>query len=119
MGCGAGYYTAIMAEVVGPQGSVVGLELQPDLAAWAKENLLGYANVAIEAGNGAAFDPGECDAIFVNCGVTHPQTKGLERLGEGGGCRLRLRRAWNLRFGRGGMMRMVGRTGRKGAEGVW
>ena len=35
LGCGAGYYTAIMAEVVGPQGSVVGLELQPDLAAWA------------------------------------------------------------------------------------
>jgi protein-L-isoaspartate O-methyltransferase len=33
LGCGVGYYTAIIAEVVGPSGSVVGLELQPDLAA--------------------------------------------------------------------------------------
>src|SRR5580692_9585064 len=39
LGCGVGYYTAIMAEVVGPGGSVVGLELQPELAERAKKNL--------------------------------------------------------------------------------
>jgi protein-L-isoaspartate(D-aspartate) O-methyltransferase len=39
LGCGVGYYTAIIAEVVGPSGSVVALELQSDLAARAKENL--------------------------------------------------------------------------------
>src|SRR5436309_15167532 len=51
LGCGAGYYTALMAEVVGPNGSVLGLELQPELAARAKENLAGYANVTVEAGD--------------------------------------------------------------------
>src|SRR5437763_14132636 len=73
-----------MAEVVGESGSIVGLELQPDLAARAGENLAGYANVTVEVGDGAEFDPGECEARFVNCGVTHPQTKRLERLREGG-----------------------------------
>jgi len=43
LGCGVGYYTAIMAEVVGPRGSVVGTEVNPDLAARAKENLSGYS----------------------------------------------------------------------------
>src|SRR5215472_2535328 len=32
LGCGVGYYTAIIAEVVGPSGDVVGLELQTELA---------------------------------------------------------------------------------------
>lgn len=37
LGCGVGYYTAIMAEVVGTRGRVIGLDQQPDLAARAKE----------------------------------------------------------------------------------
>jgi protein-L-isoaspartate(D-aspartate) O-methyltransferase len=84
LGCGVGYYTAIMAEVVGPQGSVVGAEVRPDLAARAKENLSCYSNVTAVAGDGATFDPGECDAIMVNAGVTHPNALWLERLREGG-----------------------------------
>src|SRR5215469_8425231 len=47
LGCGVGYYTAIMAEVVGQKGNLVGLELQPGLAARAKENLRGYRQVEI------------------------------------------------------------------------
>jgi protein-L-isoaspartate(D-aspartate) O-methyltransferase len=116
LGCGVGYYTAIMAEVVGPQGRVVGLELQPHLAARAQENLLGYANVAIEAGDGAAFDPGECDAIFVNCGVTHPQTKWLERLGEGGRLLVPFTTAVNATIGQGVMMKIVRSNGKYAAE---
>src|SRR5215510_3278097 len=38
LGSGVGYYTAIMAEVVGPGGSVVATEIDPDLAARAREN---------------------------------------------------------------------------------
>jgi protein-L-isoaspartate(D-aspartate) O-methyltransferase len=56
LGCGVGYYTAIMAEVVGPTGSVAGIELHPGLAARAKENLSSYSNVAVHAGDGATFD---------------------------------------------------------------
>ncbi len=116
LGCGVGYYTAIMAEVAGPKGSVVGLELQPDLAARAMENLLGYRNVAIEAGDGAAFDPGECDAIFVNCGVTHPHRKWLERLREGGRLVAPFTMAVNATIGQGVMMKIVRSNGRYATE---
>ena len=37
LGCGVGYYTAIMAEVVGAGGSVVASEVDSDLAARAQE----------------------------------------------------------------------------------
>jgi protein-L-isoaspartate(D-aspartate) O-methyltransferase len=84
LGCGVGYYTAIMAEVVGAGGSVVGSEVDSDLAARASENLASYPNVTVHAGDGAALDPGTCDAMLINAGVTHPHPPWLERLGEGG-----------------------------------
>ena len=107
LGCGAGYYTAIMAEVVGPSGSVVGLDVQPELAARAKENLASYTNARVEAGDGAAFDPGECDAMLVNCGVTHPQTMWLERLREGGRLVVPFTMAMNAMIGQGVMTKIV------------
>jgi protein-L-isoaspartate(D-aspartate) O-methyltransferase len=110
LGCGVGYYTAIIAEVVGPSGSVVGLELQPDLAARAKENLGGYANVTVHAGDGAGFDPGPCDAIFVNCGVTHPQNIWLDRLKDRGRLVAPFTMAINPTLGQGIMTKIV-RTG--------
>ena len=107
LGCGVGYYTAIMAEVVGASGSVVGLELEPKLAARAGENLAAYANVRVEAGDGAAFDPGERDAILVNCGVTHPQAIWLERLREGGRLVVPFTMAMNAKIGQGVMIKIV------------
>ena len=84
LGCGVGYYTAIFAEVVGSGGAVVGIDVNAELAARARENLSAYPKVTVHAGDGAAFDPGACDAIFVNAGVTHPQRMWLERLRAGG-----------------------------------
>ena len=84
LGCGVGYYTAIIAEIVGGGGSVVGSEAHEGLAARAQENLLTYPNVTVHAGDGAQFDPGECDAMLINAGVTHPHALWLERLREGG-----------------------------------
>ena len=116
LGCGVGYYTAIIAEVVGPEGNVVAVELQPGLAARAKENLLGYANVEIQAGDGAAFDPPECDAMFVNCGVTHPQTKWLERLRQGGRLVAPFTIAVSPTIGQGVMLKIVRSNGRYATE---
>lgn len=116
LGCGVGYYTAIMAEVVGPRGSVVGLELQPDLAARATANLASYENVTVEAGDGAQFDPGERDAILVNCGVTHPQTKWLQRLREGGRLVVPFTMAMNATIGQGVMTKITRSNGRFAAE---
>ena len=84
LGCGVGYYTAIIAEVVGPGGSVTGCDVQPELAARAKQNLSSYPNVTVAEGDGATFDPGECDAMLINAGATHPLPLWLDRLPEGG-----------------------------------
>jgi protein-L-isoaspartate(D-aspartate) O-methyltransferase len=84
LGCGVGYYTAIMAEVVGPGGRVAASEVDAGLAARAGENLAVYPNVTVHVGDGAAFDPGQCDAIFINAGVTHPHPLWLERLSPRG-----------------------------------
>jgi protein-L-isoaspartate(D-aspartate) O-methyltransferase len=107
LGCGVGYYTAIIAEVVGPSGSVVALELQSELAARAKENLASYTNVTVYQGDGAAFDPGPCDAMFVNCGVTHPQAIWLERLRHRGRLVVPFTMAVNPQMGQGVMTKIV------------
>ncbi len=84
VGCGTGYYTAIMAEVVGPGGTVVACDVDSDIAYRARQNLTSYLNVLVHSGDGAALDPGECDAMFINAGVTHPHQGWLKRLSEGG-----------------------------------
>ena len=88
------------------------------MAAQAKKNLPGYANVAIEAGDGAAFDPGECDAIFVNCGVTHLPMTWLERLREGGRLVVPFTTAVNATIGQGVMMKIVRLNGKYATEPV-
>jgi protein-L-isoaspartate(D-aspartate) O-methyltransferase len=39
VGSGSGWTTALLAQLTGPQGSVIGVELVPELAAWGAENL--------------------------------------------------------------------------------
>jgi protein-L-isoaspartate(D-aspartate) O-methyltransferase len=107
LGCGVGYYTAILAEVVGPAGGVVGLELDPTLAARAMQNLAAYQNVTVHAGDGAGFDPRACDAIFVNCGVTHPQTIWLESLRDRGRLVVPFTMAINPTLGQGVMTKIT------------
>ncbi len=84
LGCGVGYYTGILAEVVGASGGVVASEVRADLAARAKENLAPWPQVAVHCGDGAAVDPGPCDAMLINAGVTHPLPAWLDRLRPGG-----------------------------------
>lgn len=84
LGCGVGYYTAVMAEVVGNSGSVVASEADPELAARATKNLTAYSNVTVHGGDGTILDPGFCDAMLINAGVTHPHSSWLTRMNEGG-----------------------------------
>ena len=116
LGCGVGYYTAIIAEVVGAGGSVVGIEVHPELAARAKENLSCYANVTVHTGDGASFDPGACDAMLINAGVTHPHPLWLERLREGGRLVLPLTMAATPSVGAGIMAKITRRGGAFSAE---
>ncbi len=39
VGAGSGWTTALLGHLVGPTGSVLGLELEPELAQWGAENL--------------------------------------------------------------------------------
>lgn len=71
LGAGVGYYTAILAELVGPDGAVVAVEIDPSLAERARANLTPAPNVRIVTADGAAFDPGPVDVIVVNAGATH------------------------------------------------
>jgi protein-L-isoaspartate O-methyltransferase len=50
--------------------------VDPALAAVARESLAGYPNVTVHAGDGAALDPGACDAMLINAGVTHLHPRG-------------------------------------------
>ena len=116
LGCGVGYYTAIIAEVVGSGGSVVGVEVNPDLAARAKENLASYSNVEVQAADGAAFDPGECDAMLINAGTTHPSTLWLDRLREGGRLVVPITMSATPTIGVGAMTRITRKQGGFSAE---
>jgi protein-L-isoaspartate(D-aspartate) O-methyltransferase len=107
LGSGVGYYTAIMAEVVGGNGTVVATEVQPGLAERARSNLRDYPNVAIHAGDGTTFDPGECDAMLINAGMTHPLALWLDRLRDGGRLIVPLTMAATPKIGFGLMVKVV------------
>ena len=64
VGCGLGYYTAIMAAAVAP-GEVIGVELDPALASQARANLTQVNHVTIVVANGTEYDSGPVDAILV------------------------------------------------------
>lgn len=106
VGCGAGYYTAIIAEVTGASGSVVGVEVNAALAERARENLGDRPNVEVHAADGATFDPGDCDAILVNAGATHPLPLWLDRLRDGGRLVVPLTMATTPTIGAGVMARI-------------
>jgi len=83
-GCGVGYYTAILAELVGREGSVVAAEIDCRLAERAKKNLAHLPQVTVEPVDAVVADTGMCDAMLINAGLTHPRLEWLERLKEGG-----------------------------------
>ena len=84
VGCGVGYYTAIMAEVVGARGRVVGVEIDGGLASRARENLSHFGHVEVLHADGGELDAGLFDAIFVNAGSTRMRTLWLDSLRPGG-----------------------------------
>jgi len=100
--------------VVGSSGSVVASEVHADLGERAKQNLAEYADVTVEIGEegGAPFDPGECDAMLINAGMTHPLPLWLDRLREGG--RLVVPLTTTMKPGAGtGVMAKIVRSGER------
>lgn len=84
VGAGVGYYSAIMARLVGPSGRVTAIEFAPELAARAKANFASIPNIAVIEGDGSTVAFDSADAIYVNAGATRPADPWLDRLKDGG-----------------------------------
>lgn len=84
IGAGTGYYTAILARLVGPEGRVVAVEFDPDLVEKAKLNLADLAQVTVVQGDGAEWPHEAADCVYVNFAVPRPAACWLDRLAPGG-----------------------------------
>jgi protein-L-isoaspartate(D-aspartate) O-methyltransferase len=82
VGAGTGYYSAILAEIVGRAGRVTAIEVDPILAARAEENLAdAWPQATVKAADGFIFCPHQpADVIVVNAGVTHFSSVWLDAL---------------------------------------
>lgn len=83
-GVGGGYYTAILAELAGPVGSVTALEYDAPLADTARANLRAWPNVTVLQGDAAEPPGGPYDCIYINFAVVRPADRWLDLLNEGG-----------------------------------
>jgi protein-L-isoaspartate(D-aspartate) O-methyltransferase len=84
VGAGVGYYTAILAEIVGPGGRVHACEVDGELAQRARANLAAWPQVAVETSDASVIEPASYDAIFINAGCTHARPEWLAALRAGG-----------------------------------
>jgi protein-L-isoaspartate(D-aspartate) O-methyltransferase len=83
IGAGTGYYTAVLAKLTGPSGSVEAYEIEPDLARRATTNLADQSNVTVHTRNAAEGPLPPCDVIYVNAGATGPLPTWLDALRPG------------------------------------
>jgi len=87
IGIGTGYYTAILADIVGRDGQVTAVEIDAELAERARMNLAtGWPQAQVITTDGFAFRPERpADVIVVNAGVTHLSLLWLDALAENNG----------------------------------
>lgn len=72
LGCGTGYYTAILAELVGPQGKVVAMEIEPELAERARVALAPWPRATVLCGDGSQGPFAPAEVIVASAGASHP-----------------------------------------------
>jgi len=82
IGVGTGYYSAILAEIVGPSGHVTAIEIDRDLAERSRRNLASaWPQAAVVVADGFTYRPEQpVDAIVVNAGVSHLSLTWLDAL---------------------------------------
>ncbi len=88
IGTGSGYNAALLAELVGPQGTVTTIDIDVELVAEARRRLddAGYAQVRTIAADGAAGDPegAPFDAVVATVGVERIPPAWIDQLRPGG-----------------------------------
>jgi protein-L-isoaspartate(D-aspartate) O-methyltransferase len=86
IGTASGYDAALLAELVGPSGSVVTVELDGELAAAAAARLAGFVQVVVVEGDGHdGFEPAApYDRIVVTAGALRIEPAWRSQLVDGG-----------------------------------
>ena len=84
IGAGAGYYTAILARLVGPKGKIFAYEIETDIADRASAHLAGLAQVEVRARSAVGEDLPKADCIYASCAASHPVRDWLDALNPGG-----------------------------------
>lgn len=80
VGAGTGYYTALLAMLVGETGRVDAYEIEPELARRAEGNLAGFPQVAVHCRSGAEAPLPPCDILYVNAAAAEPLAVWLDAL---------------------------------------
>jgi protein-L-isoaspartate(D-aspartate) O-methyltransferase len=105
VGAGVGYYSAIMAELAGSEGSVHAVEIDPGLAARAEDALAPWPQAKVHARSGLEAPFPEADVIYVNAGVSGLAPAWLDAIRPGGRMIVPLTTGW-----KGAMMLFTCRT---------
>ncbi|RWC56768.1 protein-L-isoaspartate O-methyltransferase [Mesorhizobium sp.] len=84
IGAGTGYYSAVLARLVSPDGTVTAFELDEKLADLARKNLEAYANATVVHGDAVTTPLPPSDIVYVNAGVVAPPAGWLKALRLGG-----------------------------------
>lgn len=100
IGCGTGYYSAILAELVGPSGVVSAWDVEPSLANAARRNLRPWISSSVSLSSGIEAAIPNSDVIYVCAGCTKPARSWAQALSNGGRLLFPLTPGWGF----GGML---------------
>jgi protein-L-isoaspartate(D-aspartate) O-methyltransferase len=84
VGTGSGYFTAVLAELIGPSGRVLGLEVDAALAAAAERNLVAWPQASVRLVEGVVPVKGRWDAVIAFAGASAPPAAWVDALARGG-----------------------------------
>jgi protein-L-isoaspartate(D-aspartate) O-methyltransferase len=84
VGAGTGYYTTLLAKLVGETGVVDAYEIEPEFARRATDNLAEFSYVTMHDRSGTEGPLPKCDVLYVNAGATEPLAGWLDALRPNG-----------------------------------
>ena len=84
IGCGSGYYSAILAMIVGASGQVTAIDVDEPLVRAASENLKEWPWVRVQHGDGMNNLPRDIDVVVIHAGASHVRQEWLDCTRTGG-----------------------------------
>jgi protein-L-isoaspartate(D-aspartate) O-methyltransferase len=84
IGCGTGYFTAVIGHVVGSHGRVDAMDVDADLAARARASLSDWPWISVRHDNGTSNLLERSDVVIVHAGATHVLDAWLDAMADGG-----------------------------------